>query len=135
MRKTNIAICAMTALGLCLMGPKGASAFPAGADTGQIYGQATTGKDGVIKGRAFRGGGFRGGGFRGGGFRGAGWRGGFRGVGWRGAGWRGRGGYYGGWGWPVGLGLGLGGSKRLVNEFDIASKPGEGTRVTIVKWK
>jgi serine/threonine-protein kinase RsbT len=34
-----------------------------------------------------------------------------------------------------GLGLGLGGSKRLVNEFNIASKPGEGTRVTIVKWK
>ena len=34
-----------------------------------------------------------------------------------------------------GLGLGLGGAKRLVNEFDIASKAGEGTRVTITKWK
>jgi serine/threonine-protein kinase RsbT len=33
-----------------------------------------------------------------------------------------------------GLGLGLGGSKRLVNEFDIWSVPGEGTRVTIVRW-
>ena len=35
----------------------------------------------------------------------------------------------------VGLGLGLGGSKRLVNEFEIVSRPGEGTRVTITKWK
>ncbi|MGE5313772.1 MAG: anti-sigma regulatory factor [Acidobacteriota bacterium] len=34
-----------------------------------------------------------------------------------------------------GLGLGLGGSKRLVHEFDIHSVPGEGTRVTIVRWK
>lgn len=34
-----------------------------------------------------------------------------------------------------GLGLGLSGSKRLVNEFDIWSKPGEGTRVTITRWK
>jgi serine/threonine-protein kinase RsbT len=34
-----------------------------------------------------------------------------------------------------GLGLGLGGSKRLVNEFDIESRPGEGTRVTITKWR
>jgi serine/threonine-protein kinase RsbT len=34
-----------------------------------------------------------------------------------------------------GLGLGLGGAKRLVNEFDIASKIGEGTRVTITRWK
>jgi serine/threonine-protein kinase RsbT len=34
-----------------------------------------------------------------------------------------------------GLGLGLGGSKRLVNEFEISSKLGEGTRVTIIKWK
>lgn len=33
-----------------------------------------------------------------------------------------------------GLGLGLGGSKRLVNEFDIWSRPGEGTRVTITRW-
>ena len=34
-----------------------------------------------------------------------------------------------------GLGLGLGGAKRLVNEFYIESKPGEGTRVTITRWK
>ncbi|RZK78524.1 MAG: anti-sigma regulatory factor [Pedobacter sp.] len=32
------------------------------------------------------------------------------------------------------LGLGLPGTKRLVNEFDIKSKVGEGTKVTIVKW-
>jgi serine/threonine-protein kinase RsbT len=34
-----------------------------------------------------------------------------------------------------GLGLGLGGARRLVNEFAIESKPGEGTRVAIVRWK
>jgi serine/threonine-protein kinase RsbT len=34
-----------------------------------------------------------------------------------------------------GMGLGLGGAKRLSNEFDIRSAPGEGTRVTIVRWK
>jgi serine/threonine-protein kinase RsbT len=34
-----------------------------------------------------------------------------------------------------GLGLGLGGSKRLVNEFEIQSQPGEGTRVTITRWR
>ena len=34
-----------------------------------------------------------------------------------------------------GLGLGLGGSKRLVDEFDIDSRPGEGTAVLAVKWK
>jgi serine/threonine-protein kinase RsbT len=34
-----------------------------------------------------------------------------------------------------GLGLGLSGSKRLVNEFTILSKVGEGTEVTITKWK
>lgn len=33
------------------------------------------------------------------------------------------------------LGLGLPGAKRLVNEFDIKSKVGEGTTVTIIKWK
>jgi len=33
------------------------------------------------------------------------------------------------------LGLGLPGTKRLVSEFDIKSKPGEGTTVTIIKWK
>jgi serine/threonine-protein kinase RsbT len=34
-----------------------------------------------------------------------------------------------------GLGLGLGGAKRLVNEFEIDSCPGEGTRVCIIGWK
>jgi serine/threonine-protein kinase RsbT len=34
-----------------------------------------------------------------------------------------------------GMGLGLGGAKRLVNEFEIASRSGEGTRVTITRWK
>jgi serine/threonine-protein kinase RsbT len=33
------------------------------------------------------------------------------------------------------LGLGLPGAKRLVAEFDIKSKVGEGTTVTIIKWK
>lgn len=34
-----------------------------------------------------------------------------------------------------GMGLGLGGSKRLVNEFHIESETGKGTRVTVVRWK
>lgn len=34
-----------------------------------------------------------------------------------------------------GMGLGLGGSKRLVNEFDIKSEVGRGTTVTITRWK
>jgi serine/threonine-protein kinase RsbT len=34
-----------------------------------------------------------------------------------------------------GMGLGLGGAKRLVNEFEISSRVGEGTRVTITRWK
>lgn len=34
-----------------------------------------------------------------------------------------------------GLGLGLSGSRRLVNEFDIHSEVGKGTRVTIGRWK
>lgn len=34
-----------------------------------------------------------------------------------------------------GLGLGLGGAKRLTNEFSIESAPGQGTRVTIARWK
>lgn len=34
-----------------------------------------------------------------------------------------------------GMGLGLGGAKRLCNEFSIASKPGEGTKVMIARWK
>ncbi|MBV9762028.1 MAG: anti-sigma regulatory factor [Acidobacteriaceae bacterium] len=35
----------------------------------------------------------------------------------------------------AGLGLGLGGSKRLCNDFAIESKVGKGTRVTIARWK
>ena len=34
-----------------------------------------------------------------------------------------------------GLGLGLSGSKRLVNEFEIDSAPGKGTTVSIVRWR
>lgn len=34
-----------------------------------------------------------------------------------------------------GLGLGLNGARKLSHEFDIQSKPGEGTRVTITRWK
>ena len=34
-----------------------------------------------------------------------------------------------------GLGMGLSGTKRLVNEFKIVSQVGEGTCVTITKWK
>ncbi len=34
-----------------------------------------------------------------------------------------------------GLGLGLGGAKRLVSDFDISSRVGEGTRVVITRWK
>ena len=34
-----------------------------------------------------------------------------------------------------GLGLGLPGARRLVNEFDIQSKPGKGTCVTISQWQ
>jgi serine/threonine-protein kinase RsbT len=34
-----------------------------------------------------------------------------------------------------GMGLGLGGAKRLVNDFEIASRVGEGTKVTITRWK
>lgn len=34
-----------------------------------------------------------------------------------------------------GMGLGLSGAKRLSDEFEIWSKPGEGTRVSILRWK
>ena len=34
-----------------------------------------------------------------------------------------------------GMGLGLGGAKRLVNEFEIESTPGKGTRVKITRWR
>jgi serine/threonine-protein kinase RsbT len=40
-----------------------------------------------------------------------------------------------GWTSGSGMGLGLPGSKRLVNDFDIVSAPGQGTRVSITKWK
>jgi serine/threonine-protein kinase RsbT len=40
-----------------------------------------------------------------------------------------------GWTSGGGLGLGLSGSKRLVNEFEIESAPNQGTRVTITRWK
>ena len=35
----------------------------------------------------------------------------------------------------AGLGLGLGGAKRLCSEFSIASEAGRGTRVMIARWK
>lgn len=34
-----------------------------------------------------------------------------------------------------GLGLGLGGARRLANDFEIQSEPGRGTIVTIARWK
>jgi serine/threonine-protein kinase RsbT len=34
-----------------------------------------------------------------------------------------------------GLGLGLSGARRLSDEFEIESQPGQGTRVTIVRWR
>jgi serine/threonine-protein kinase RsbT len=34
-----------------------------------------------------------------------------------------------------GMGLGLGGSKRLMNEFEIDTKPGSGTTITAIRWK
>jgi len=34
-----------------------------------------------------------------------------------------------------GLGLGLSGARRLCSEFSIESKPGEGTRVAITRWR
>lgn len=40
-----------------------------------------------------------------------------------------------GWSSGSGLGLGLTGTRRLVNEFDLDSAPGRGTRVTITRWQ
>jgi serine/threonine-protein kinase RsbT len=40
-----------------------------------------------------------------------------------------------GWTSGGGLGMGLSGAKRLVNEFEIDSHPGSGTRVTITRWR
>ncbi len=39
-----------------------------------------------------------------------------------------------GWSSSGGLGLGLSGTKRLVDEFTIESSPGQGTRVEVVQW-
>ena len=39
-----------------------------------------------------------------------------------------------GWSSADGMGLGLSGTRRLMDEFDVASKVGEGTTVTITKW-
>ena len=39
-----------------------------------------------------------------------------------------------GWSSGTGLGLGLSGSRRLVDEFELKSEPGAGTSVVVVKW-
>ncbi len=39
-----------------------------------------------------------------------------------------------GWSSGSGMGLGLSGSRRLVDDFELDSAPGQGTRVTITKW-
>ncbi len=39
-----------------------------------------------------------------------------------------------GWSSGTGLGLGLSGARRLVDEFELSSKPGAGTSVVVVKW-
>lgn len=39
-----------------------------------------------------------------------------------------------GWSSGQGLGLGLPGARRLMDEFDLRSKPGRGTKVTMTKW-
>jgi serine/threonine-protein kinase RsbT len=40
-----------------------------------------------------------------------------------------------GWTTGGGLGLGLSGARRLVDEFDLTSEPGAGTRVVVSKWR
>jgi len=40
-----------------------------------------------------------------------------------------------GWTSGSGLGMGLSGARRLVNDFEIESRPGAGTRVSITRWK
>ena len=40
-----------------------------------------------------------------------------------------------GWTSGNGLGMGLSGARRLVNDFEIESRVGEGTRVSIARWK
>jgi serine/threonine-protein kinase RsbT len=39
-----------------------------------------------------------------------------------------------GWSTGAGLGLGLSGARRLVDEFELTSQPGSGTSVVVVKW-
>jgi serine/threonine-protein kinase RsbT len=39
-----------------------------------------------------------------------------------------------GWTSGTGLGLGLSGARRLVDEFELNSKPGAGTSVMVIKW-
>ena len=39
-----------------------------------------------------------------------------------------------GWTSGSGLGLGLTGAKRLVDEFELDTEPGKGTRITITRW-
>lgn len=40
-----------------------------------------------------------------------------------------------GWTSGTGMGLGLSGAKRLVDEFDLQTRPGNGTTVRVIKWK
>ncbi|HEY1918800.1 MAG TPA: anti-sigma regulatory factor [Streptosporangiaceae bacterium] len=39
-----------------------------------------------------------------------------------------------GWTTGNGLGLGLSGARRLVDEFDLATEPGQGTNIVVTKW-
>jgi serine/threonine-protein kinase RsbT len=39
-----------------------------------------------------------------------------------------------GWSTGSGLGLGLSGARRLVDEFELTSRPGAGTSIMVVKW-
>ena len=39
-----------------------------------------------------------------------------------------------GWTSGSGMGLGLTGAKRLVQEFELDTEPGKGTRITITRW-
>ena len=39
-----------------------------------------------------------------------------------------------GWSSGTGMGLGLSGARRLVDDFDLATAPGQGTTVTVTKW-
>lgn len=40
-----------------------------------------------------------------------------------------------GWTSGSGMGLGLSGARRLVDEFDLSTEPGQGTTVGVTKWK